>query len=140
MSENSDVHYSIRDENRAKLTPTNKIRLHRTSAVGISFAIDAAGDISLIQPLKPDVHYYEIVVIGQNIAPGPIGEVTIRFYPISDQNTARVQTQNFGDFDEETFATELSSLYGQDASVIINDITMVSDDSGTTTNQVYYRY
>ena len=86
--------------------------------------------------LKPDVHFYEITVRARNQSPGPTSTVLIRFYPILAENSVSVQTQDWNRFDEQAFADELSILYGNSSSVIINDVAMVTDDSGNPTNQV----
>ena len=130
LPENKDVTFSIGDEEIVRLTESNNLRKFRSQG-SYTFAVDEiTGDITLEQSLKSDVHYYELVVIAKNEADGPRSKINVRFYPITEENTVRVQTENYVEFDEEDFARQLAVLYGKEASVVINDVLPIVSDTG----------
>ena len=121
----------------AKLTEANSLRMSRIQSNDYTFGIDEiSGTITLEKALRSDVHYYELVVTSKNRADGPTSKIDVRFYPITEENTVRVQTKNYLEFNEEEFAEELAELYGQDASVVINDVLPLVRDESSQGNQV----
>ena len=62
LSENKDVFYSMKEE---KVSKRNK-KEERKNQTDFTFAIDAAGDITLIRPIRPDVIFYQIIIQGTN--------------------------------------------------------------------------
>lgn len=98
------------------------------SSADNTFKIDAAGDITLTKPVDLEVHYYEIVIVAKNPAPGPSGKFEVRFYPITEDYTFEVRTENYQNFDEKSFIEDLTDLRASDDRPIINDISIVSNE------------
>ena len=71
-----------------------------------------------------EVHYYEIVIVAKNPAPGPSGKFDVRFYPITEDYTFKVRTENYQNFDEKSFIEDLTDLRASDDRPIINDFSI----------------